>query len=121
MELWEGQNAVGLEFHKPLWINEADNLNEGACWPDRAEYLAVGTGSFTPATNIGEHDASADDMLKAAACLLDGTPDDVEADARLGVEVAGVGCARLGADRGCAGDSEIRADPDGPAETDLRL
>jgi len=59
-----GQDAVGLNFHEPLGIDEADDLDEGACWPDRAEHFAVGTGSLTPSTDIGEHDASADDMLR---------------------------------------------------------
>ena len=56
------RNAIGFDLNQPIGINEARNFHKGAGGTYGPEHLTVRSSSLSPLLNIGQHDASANDL-----------------------------------------------------------
>jgi hypothetical protein len=97
------------------------SLHERGSWPRVGEELTVHGGGLPPPSDVGQHDAGADHMLRSSSDGLERLEGDRETSAGLCRKIANSHCGSIRSDRRGARHAHEITDPDGPGESDLQL
>ena len=120
-QLISDEEAIDLDFDKPLRVYEPHHTDEGAGWSDVSKELAMSARGFLPPADIGEHNTRPNNILNATAGLSDRAGGDRQALAGLLINVTRVSRSAFTVDRRGPCHSNIRPATNCTGEANRRL